>query len=252
MVTKRLIIQSGDAVVAKYLDLAQPFHEDYAARCGAEFWRFDGVWPGAPTPAWNRLPMCLDAYERGFEQVLWLDADTLVVRPEVNIFEEWQFDHDGWYRAARRELENCLLPSIAMRRTAGGFYWPMDGDDQWEGWNDGVLLIDLTHPNCAGAVADLWEKRNALPLPHHQPTLWELNWLLDYAKANPDAVAEMHQRFNWQPFNGASPEQYAVIKAWHGLPHQQRWDEMQACAEALVAGRSPVAAVRDTTPQILE
>lgn len=246
---KRLIIQSGDENVAHYLDLAGPYNAAYAERCGADYWRFDGVWPGGTYPAWNRLPMILDAFERGYEHVLWMDADTLVVQPDVDVFVDYARSHEGRrVVSAGGEDYDDHLGCLCMRRTAGGFYWPMDGADQWEGWNDGVLLVKSLLDYTSTVIEWLWAQRDTPPLPHHQPGLWELNWLLDYAKAHPEHVVEMDQRFNWQPFNGASPEQYAVIKAWHGLPHSERWSQMRTAVTALGAGGSTVANVRDTTP----
>lgn len=249
---KRMIIQSGDSAVSRYLDLAEPFHRAYAEQCGADFWRFDGQWEKGVPPAWNRIPMMLRLFteiDGDYDQVLWLDADTLVVQPEINVFERAPFDHLGSHRAHHGEESAAPWEHrpFVMRRTAGGFYWPMDGADQWEGWNDGVLLAGRA---AAPALQWLWDHRQASPLPHHQPRLWELNWLLDHAKLHPEDVSEMDERFNWQPFNGASPEQYAVIKAWHGLPHTERWDQMQACAALLEEGQAAVIRTRDTTPAL--
>lgn len=231
----RLIIQSGDENVARYLDASEPFHRAYAEACDAEYARFDGCWPGASHPAWNRLPMMLDAFERGYQQVLWLDSDTLVVDQLVNVFERAPFDHCGSRRLHPGDGDGPPWEHapFCMRRTAGGFYWPMDGDDQWEGWNDGVLLVSRSQ-RAVDSIEWVWDKRTATPLPHHQPTLWELNWILDLVKQEPAGLCvEMDQRFNWQPFNGSSPEQYAVIKAWHGIAHQERWRDFSAAVKAL-------------------
>lgn len=238
--SKLLIIQSGDANVARYLDRSEPFHEEYARRCGADFWRFDGCWKQSPHPAWNRLPMMLDAFERGYERVLWLDSDTLVVDPWVNVFDEapWSHEHRRVVGAGESDGPPWEYTPFVMRRTAGGFHWPMDGIDEYEGWNDGVLLVSYSAESIT-ALSSLWDCRSRRPRPHHQPTLWELNWLLDWVKSNPSYVVEMDQRFNWQPFNGSSPEQYAVIKAWHGLPHEQRWAEFSATVDALVYEDTP-------------
>lgn len=228
-----LIIQSGNAAVARYLDRSQAFHQQYAERCGADFWRYDGVWPDAPHPAWNRIAMCLDAFGRGYRRVLWLDADTLVVDPDVNVFEQAPWSHE--YRRIigpdDTMWRHWTTTPFVMRRTAGGAYWPPDAPDQYEQWNDGVLLV---HQSAVDALEWWWSRRNAPAKPWHSPTMWELNWLLDYVKEHPSAVTQMDQRFNWQPFNGASPEQYAVIKAWHGIPHEQRWQQFSDTVDALV------------------
>lgn len=231
---KLLIIQSGDSNVARYLDRSEPFHEEYARRVGADYWRFDGVWKQAPHPAWNRWPMMLDAFMRGYERVLWMDSDTLVVDPWVNVFEQSIYSHEGRCVVGIGEEpgDEFSVPFV-MRRTAGGAYWPADGADQYEQWNDGVLLVNRSEI-AAAAIGELWSKRTVRPLGHHSPSMWELNWLLDYVKVHPAHVVQMDQRFNWQPFNGASPEQYAVIKAWHGIPHEQRWREFSATVDALV------------------
>lgn len=230
---KLLIIQSGDENVARYLDASEPFHRAYAEQCHADYWRFDGVWKGSRHPAWNRLPMFLDAFTRGYERVLWMDSDTLVVKPEVDVFEQSIYSHEGRCVVGIGEEpgDEFTVPFV-MRRTAGGAYWPADGADQYEQWNDGILLVNRS-PLAASAIGELWSRRDAIPMPWHSPSMWELNWLLDYVKAHPAHVVQMDQRFNWQPFNGASPEQYAVIKAWHGIPHEQRWREFSAEVERI-------------------
>lgn len=225
---KLLIIQSGDVNVARYLDASEYYHRAYAQQCGAEYWRFDGAWEHGTHPAWNRLPMMLEAFERGFERVLWMDSDTLVVKPHVDVFEQSIYSHEGRCVVGQAEEAGAeFLVPFVMRRTAGGAYWPASGADQYEQWNDGVLLVNRS-ALAVHALEELWACRALRPRAWHSPSMWELNWLLDWVKANPDDVVQMDQRFNWQPFNGASPEQYAVIKAWHGIPHEQRWREFSA------------------------
>lgn len=223
---KLLIIQSGDENVARYLNRSEPFHRAYAEQCGADYWRFDGSWQRGIHPAWNRWPMMLDAFERGYDRVLWMDSDTLVVKPDVNVFDLAIYSHEGrCVIGPGEEPGEEYSAHFVMRRTAGGAYWPADGADQYEQWNDGVVLCNRS---AVESIRFLWLCRTRRPLPHHSPSMWELNWLLDFAKEHPAWIVQMDQRFNWQPFNGASPEQYAVIKAWHGIPHEQRWREFSA------------------------
>lgn len=225
---KRLIIQSGDEAVEKFVELSRPIHEQYALACGADYHYQPGRTDPNAHPAWNRFIMAFDAFVQGYEQVLWLDTDTLVVDHNVNVFERAPFDHEGSRRlhAGQGDGPPWEYAPFVMRRTAGGAYWPSDGDDQWEQYNDGVLLMNRSAA-CEDALEWLWGQRTRLPQPHHVSSMWELNWLLDLVKERPEMVVEMDQRFNWQPFNGASPEQYAVILAWHGIPHQARFSQFR-------------------------
>lgn len=214
--TDRLIIQSHATPpdqFEKYLHLARPIHEDYAARCGADYRLFVGWWEPKVNPTWNRLPMMLEAFTQGYQQVVWLDADTLVVNPDRDIFEE------------------VVGAPLHMTRTSGFPWWTPDGEQ--EAWNDGVLVAE----KCDEAIAALewvWDRRYWAFLPHQVPGMPELSWLLDYVFTQPASlVAELPDIWNWmdEGVNG-TPRADAVIEAWHGQPYEARWLNFRTAYEA--------------------
>lgn len=208
-----LIMQSignGDDWFAPWLEMSRPIHEEYAEACGADYELFRGVKDPHVHPAWNRIPMFLAAFARGYRKVLWLDADTLVVDQAVDIFTET--DDTTPLHMVRAQDAHVEIP------------W---GEPGWDLYNDGVLIAN----NCdqaAAAFRYVWSQRHEVPLAHHIPALWELNALTDFVFAHRDCVAELPFRFNWMPFEYACPESEAVIMAYHGMPHDQRWELVTA------------------------
>lgn len=217
--TDRLVIQSIGTpldprkpdVFEKYMDLARPIHEDWAKRCDADYeyfvgWKEDGV-----NPTWNRLPMILDAFAEGYNSVFWMDADVLVVKPDRDIFEE------------------VTGAPLHMTRTSGFPYQTPNGDEQ-EAWNDGVLLVHNT-PDAIDALQWTWDRRYDPFRPGQVPTMPELTWLLDYVFTHPESlVMELPDIWNWmdEGVNG-TPRDDAVIEAFHGQRHHERWDNYQDC-----------------------
>lgn len=193
----------------RYLALSERIHRSYAEKCGADYELFIGEKEPGVHPAWNRIPMFLEALRSGYTKVVWLDADTLVVDPARSIFEG----------------TDDTTP-LHMCRT-NGFPWPphvLAREQLWEAYNDGVLVVNNT-PIAIDALEYVWSERRA-----EHPTLgqiWELSPLLDWLLERRDVegiVAELDPRWNWMPFaENLDFEDEAAIKAWHGMPHAQRF-----------------------------
>lgn len=206
--TTRLIIQSitpPPDQFGRYLDLAKPVHEDYAKRCGGDYQLFVGWKERDVNPTWNRLPMILDAFAQGYEQVVWLDADTLVVQPDRNIFEE------------------VVGAPLHMTRTEGFPWWTPDGER--EAWNDGVLVAEQCDESI-DALEWVWRRRHDPFLPHQVSGMPELSWLLDYVFTQPASlVKELSDIWNFMPYEHTKHRaDEAVIDAWHGIPYDERWE----------------------------
>lgn len=261
--TDRLLIQSIGSnphdTFKKYMALQEPIHRDYAARCGADYEYFVGESDARCNPTWNRVRMMLDAFDRGYRKIVWLDADCLVVRPDDDVFDgtsdsapllmtrvldshvemPWKFNPAvraegmcGAYRFHPGIDDLCgREPGHAGDHLNGGGPWP-----QWDVYNDGVLIVnDSDHARAALEFA--WARRLAPFKPWHIPGMPELDWLLDYVFDHPDAVEQLHDRWNWIPYPTASLKEQAAILAWHGYPHEQRWVEYQAAYEARYGGQ---------------
>lgn len=216
--TRNLLIQSADGAHLKYLDAAEPIHRAYAERHGADYLAHRGRIDPTVHPAWNRLPLMLDAFEQGYEKVVWLDTDTLVVQPEHDIFAETRSDI-----------------ALLMKRA----YIPWQ-DRPDAAWNDGVLVANaaVTAPGSFGqdstvraerALRWVWGKRGVPFREHHVPGMWELNWLMDWCSQFPGDVDYLDPAWNWMSLDMTlyGPEG-AYILAWHGMPHDQRWAEFTA------------------------
>lgn len=195
----RLVLQSIDpgGIYEPWLTLTRPVHEAYAARWGADYrchvGRVEDV-----HPAWNRIVLMLEAFAHGYQKVVWLDADTLIVRADRSIFDE-------------TEDQTPLLMCRA------GLQWL--GHDSW---NSGVLVANSS-PETVTALEWIWGQRHAEPRPHHAPSLWESNWLFDYLEEYPATVGRLDQCWNWWQCPDVMPVAEAVIQAWHGMPYAQRW-----------------------------
>lgn len=215
---KKLIIQSiganSDDAFRRWMDLTEPIHQEYADRHHADYELFVGNKEPGLHPTWSRIIMFLDAFAAGYDKVVWLDADTLVVNQARDVFEE-----------------TSDAPLLMTRVLSSHFEFPwaseVDGvvvpADKWDVYNDGVLIANNTD-HAKACFEFVWENRNSPFKPWHVPGIPELDWILDYVYAHPDSVEQMSLAYNWMPYPEAPPYDEAVIMAWHGMPHEVRWD----------------------------
>lgn len=205
MAGEKLIIQSCDENFLRYLNLSRPIHERYAEKCGADYRFFLGRKDPLVHPAWNRIPLFIEAFAAGYRKVVWLDGDSLVVQEDESIFSgtDW-------------------VTPLQMTRVKDSHVEIPWGGDCWDVYNDGVLVANNT-PAASDAFEFVWSKRREPFEAHHHPTLWELNWLLDWLYLHPSEVKTLDMIWNWQPFAEAPPESDAVIQSWHGIDHEPRF-----------------------------
>lgn len=252
-----LLIQSiGDNdrdTFAKYMELEEPIHREYAAACGADYEYFVGWSDPRVNPTWNRIAMMLDGFQRGYRKIVWLDADTLVVDPTQDIFAgtsndvpllmtrvmhahvdmPWgPFDQDT--RRARRcgslhkyEGRICQVPLDQPVKGHAGDHGDKDGPwPQWDVYNDGVLIVNDSH-HARECLSWAWDKRRAPFEPWHVPGMPELCWLLDYVYKYPEAVEQLDGRWNCMGYDHECSRDEAAILAWHGIPHAVRFDQFK-------------------------
>ena len=67
------------------LELTTARHADYCARHGICYWPVLGDVQRARSPHWNKIALIKHALAEGFERVVWLDADTLILRHDEDI-----------------------------------------------------------------------------------------------------------------------------------------------------------------------
>lgn len=77
----------------EYLDLSRPLFEEYAARHGYAYCESNSTPVGRPA-SWGKLPLMGDLLD-DYDEVLWIDCDTVIVEPSEDIAafvpaEAWQ------------------------------------------------------------------------------------------------------------------------------------------------------------------
>lgn len=181
---RTVLIQHGTGEYAELLRLTHPIHSAYAERHGISFWAMQGDMPIERSPHWNKILLIQMALSSGFELVVWLDADTLIVRPEQDI------------RQAAPETG-----TIAMCEHPG----------EWRGhpshFNSGVIVA-RNRPQAVTFFEKVWA---AGPIRHG----WqEQVRILECAAEMPELVCRIDDR--WNSCEEKNPCENPVIKAWHG------------------------------------
>lgn len=185
--------------------LTQPATMQYAHRCGADYQLYVGLQDPTASAHWNRFPMFRDAFANGYEKVVWLDTDTLVVDQDTNVFAATD-DHVALQMY--RQFESPTL-----------FKWRDDPD--WAVYNSGVIVACRSAlPACAW----VWGQRHVAALSHHWPEWYDQNWLNDWVYDRPGDIVDLDLRFNWVPWKGN--DVVPVIRAWHGYEREVRMKEM--------------------------
>lgn len=250
---KNLIVQSvganPDDWFRGWMDVTGPLHEQYANRHGADYQYFAGDKEPGLHPTWNRLIQMLDGFAAGYQKIVWLDADTLVVAQDRSVFEEtdddapllmtrvlsshhefpWQETYNGAVRAAGMcgmyrfgpEVDDLCtsVPGHEGFHRNGGGEWERQ---QWDVYNDGVLIANNS-PLATEALEYAWANRRAPFKPWHVHGIPELNHILDFVYEHPRAVKQLDLAYNWMPYPEACPRDEAVILAWHGASLPYRW-----------------------------
>jgi hypothetical protein len=86
---RRALVQLASGVeFVRMLDLTADIHARYCATWGAEFIAHRESRPrkAARPPHWRKVDVIGEALDQGFDQVLWLDADSIIVDGTANIF----------------------------------------------------------------------------------------------------------------------------------------------------------------------
>lgn len=191
MTRRWLLVQSVDANYVPYITLSYGRHAEYAERCGADYLVYTGLQDAACHPAWNRIRLFLDGIEQGYEKLVWLDADTLVIDPTVNIFTETHDDVD---------FQLCRYVNYLWHEQPHA--------------NTGVMVVNASR-SAIEALQWIWAQRHTPLRSHHVPMFWEQNWIGDYVHEHPESCAELSHRFNYHarysPFKGS-----VVIQSWPG------------------------------------
>ena len=169
------------------LDLTSGRHAAYCARHGITYWPVFGEVPSGRHPAWSKIALIRAALEMGFATVVWLDADTLIVRDDEDI---------------RGALDPAGGPLALAQHPSPG----LDGTTTHD--NTGVMVMRNTS-RVREFFTAVWQ---AGPLGDH---VWhEQARMLDLLPAFPGLRQRLDDR--WNATVGANEAAEPVIKAWHG------------------------------------
>jgi hypothetical protein len=179
-----VLIQSACGVHARMLDLTGSWHQAYATRHGHTLWSLRGTLQTERPPHWDKILLIQRALQLGFDRVIWLDADTLIVKPEVDL---------------RTALPDG--PPIGMCRHPTPF-----GEQPWH-YNSGVMFIRNT-PLAREFFGRVWATG-----PNDSP--WQeqvgINRL---SQEFPEAVQVLPDR--WNRTLSVTEAEDPVLMAWHG------------------------------------
>lgn len=79
-----VLIQMANGLHKQLLDITRKHHEAYAARHAMDFWCLEEN-PAEPKRAgWGKITLLLRALREDYRHAIWLDADAVIMRPEVN------------------------------------------------------------------------------------------------------------------------------------------------------------------------
>lgn len=183
--SKAILIQQATGAHTEMLDLTGARHEAYAARHDLTFWSVRGNVQFERATHWNKIRLIQTALAQGFELVVWLDADTVIVRPEEDL---------------RAALPDGPPIGLCRHDTQG-----------WNGrpyhHNSGVIFVRNT-PLARQFFDEVWA---AGPVNHS----WhEQVRVIEMMEKFPDAVQRLDDR--WNSSEEITPRADAVIRAWHG------------------------------------
>src|SRR5215218_1809934 len=77
-----VLIQQASGYAHLMLELCVGRHAAYCAKHCITYWPVFGDVQSSRTPHWNKILLIQHALALGFETVIWMDADTLILRVE--------------------------------------------------------------------------------------------------------------------------------------------------------------------------
>jgi hypothetical protein len=182
---KALIIQHANDGCCEQLEVAFSRHSEYARLQGFDYWCLTGDIVPERQVGWTRILLLRRALRLGYDYMVWLDADTLIV-----------------------DLNTDLREAGSEFNIIGMCRHPMSwGKHNWH-YNDGVIFLK-NNPQSRNVVLNVW---NSGPSNHR----WqEQDRLMAHWEKSPDSISPIDNRWNAQ--SRSSPSDKPVIRAWHNF-----------------------------------
>jgi hypothetical protein len=177
-----VLIQQASGNYKALLALTAPFHIEYCERHGLDYWPIFGETQYVshrPLAHYNRVSLLLTAFQAGYKQAIWLDADCVL---------NWQSEEDirGGVPASGMGVLWCAGdwhdPSLYDHWCTGALYvqndlrthdflhkWLWTADDEGHGWVDQHSFNNLAKDKeFQGMMKPLSRKFHSI-LPNYPP-----------------------------------------------------------------------------------
>jgi ADP-heptose:LPS heptosyltransferase len=178
------LVQQASGPYVEMLSLTHDWHAQYAARHALTFLSVRGPVQFERSPVWDKIQLIRMQLAAGYDLVVWLDADTLVVNPAADV---------------RGALSNGA--PIAMCRHP--LPW---GEQPWH-WNAGVVFVRNTNAS-RWFFDEVWRREGCTHSWQEQARINELSL------EHPGLIQELgHQ---WNCTRGLTSAPNPVVRAWHG------------------------------------
>jgi ADP-heptose:LPS heptosyltransferase len=201
-----MLLQQASGRYTRMLDVSGSSHNAYAARHGLTFCAVRGDLQCERAAHWNKVLLIQRALENGFELVVWLDADTLIVNLEADLREALG---DG--------------PPIGMCRH------PIPWEEQPWHFNSGVIFVRNT-PLAHEFFQRVWD---AGPVQHRWQEQLRINQVSGQMPAAVQAIDA-----KWNSTLNVNACKNPVIQAWHGIDHADTVRRMKVALRSGHARRS--------------
>jgi hypothetical protein len=162
---KSILIQQvyPDLGFEKMLELTQEHHKDYCERFGIVYQSIVGN-PGDIPPedgSWGKIELIRQAIADGYEQIVWLDADALIIDMDTNIMEGVQPDKIGvcWHRIPQGAHWNIGVLYIGASDTVSNFIidWLASYPPPKDGWMEQGVFNRMAHEGkTVVTISDKW------------------------------------------------------------------------------------------------
>lgn len=200
-----LLIQQGSGIYGTMLDLTHERHAAFAQRHGLCFWNIRGDVQFERHPAWNKIILIQMGLALGFDQVIWLDADTLIVDSE-------------------KDPREVLPPDASLGMCRHPIPWQ---EQPWH-HNSGVIFVRNTTTSRL-FFESVWSRGEVDHPWHEQIRINEIS------AAQPNLIVALDPI--WNSTAGVTETQGAVIRAWHGKG-QEAIPSLKAALAALAQHES--------------
>lgn len=193
---KSLLIQMAEGEHEVLLNLVRDHHQRYAKRHGLDYWCITGNPMAEKRAGWGKIPLLLAGIALGYECVVWLDADAIVIEMDTN-------------------LATLAPGGIAMVRHPNP-----------EHWNTGLIISRAT-----AATERFWREVDISP---ENNSSWMEQLAVNELACRSDFAPLFHSLdLAWNSVPGIAMAENPAVIAAHGLPHQARqailFQALQAC-----------------------